>query len=187
MSINDLRFTRTLLSKPVPRGLDVETTLHHFAIVTFWVDPSNLRKHLHPRFEPVCLAAAGQPRRALVSVVTFLDRDFRFVACPWFRGSFGQTNYRAYVQDTQTGEQAAWFFGTCLDSISVAVPRYVWKLPWDLVPAITDRGRRDLRTCRELGVVAPWPPTDMPWNVHECHIRHPDGHTIRVSARLEDE
>jgi uncharacterized protein YqjF (DUF2071 family) len=130
MSINDLRFTRTLLSKPVPRGLDVETTLHHFSIVTFWVDPSNLRKHLHPRFEPVCLAAAGQPRRALVSVLTFLDRDFRFVACPWFRGSFGQTNYRAYVQDTQTGEQAAWFFGTCLDSISVAVPRYVWKLPW---------------------------------------------------------
>jgi predicted lactoylglutathione lyase len=39
----------------------------------------------------------------------------------------------------------------------------------------------------KLGVVAPWPPTDMPWNVHECHIRHPDGHTIRVSARLEEE
>ena len=39
----------------------------------------------------------------------------------------------------------------------------------------------------KLGVVAPWPPTDMPWNVRECHIRHPDGHTIRVSARLEDE
>jgi catechol 2,3-dioxygenase-like lactoylglutathione lyase family enzyme len=38
-----------------------------------------------------------------------------------------------------------------------------------------------------LGIVAPWPPTDMPWNVRECHIRHPDGHMIRVSARLEDE
>jgi catechol 2,3-dioxygenase-like lactoylglutathione lyase family enzyme len=37
------------------------------------------------------------------------------------------------------------------------------------------------------GLVAPWPPTDMPWNVRECHIRHPDGHTIRVSARLEEE
>lgn len=129
MSIEELRFTPTLLSKPLLRGLVCETTLQHFAIVTYWVDASTLRKHLHPRFEPVCLPVDGR-RRALVSVVTFLDRDFRFVACPWFKGSFGQTNYRAYVEDTRTGEQAAWFFGTCLDSVSVAVPRYLWRLPW---------------------------------------------------------
>ena len=138
MSIENLRFTSTLLSKPAPRGLAVETTLQHFAIVTYWVDPSTLRKHLHPRFEPVCLAVDGLPRRALVSVVTFLDRDFRFVACPWFKASFGQTNYRAYVEDTQTGEQAAWFFGTCLDSVSVAVPRYLWRLPWHRARMVFD-------------------------------------------------
>ena len=130
ISIEDLRFTPKHLKKPLPRGLAVETTLQHFAIVTYWVDPSNLRKHLHPRFEPVCLASDGRSRQALVSVVTFLDRDFRFAAFPYFRGSFGQTNYRAYVADTQTGEQAAWFFGTCLDSVSVAIPRYLWRLPW---------------------------------------------------------
>ena len=107
--IEDLRFTSALLSKPAPRGLTVETTLQHFAIVTYWVDPPSLRKTLHPRFEPVCLAAAGSSARALVSVVTFLDRDFRLVACPWIRRSFGQTNYRAYVLDTVTGEQVAWF------------------------------------------------------------------------------
>ena len=39
----------------------------------------------------------------------------------------------------------------------------------------------------KLGIHAPWPPTDMPWNVRECHIRHPDGHTFRVSANLECE
>jgi catechol 2,3-dioxygenase-like lactoylglutathione lyase family enzyme len=39
----------------------------------------------------------------------------------------------------------------------------------------------------ELGIVAPWPPADMPWSVRECHIRHPDGHVFRVGARLEDE
>jgi hypothetical protein len=39
----------------------------------------------------------------------------------------------------------------------------------------------------QLGVEAPWPPTDMPWNVRECHLRHPDGHTFRVGARLEEE
>jgi hypothetical protein len=131
MSIEELRFTPTLLSKPAPRGLAAETTLQHFAIVTYWVDTATLRKHVHPRFEPVCLAVDGRrPCRALVSAVTFLDRDFRFVACPWIRRSFGQTNYRAYVEDTHTGEQAAWFFGTCLDSLAVTVPRHLWKLPW---------------------------------------------------------
>ena len=130
MSIESLRFTPGLLTKPVARGLAAETTLQHFAIVTYWVDPAALKKHLHPRFEPVCLTADGRAPRSIVSVVTFLDRDFRFVACPWPAWSFGQTNYRAYVHDTETGEQAVWFFGTCLDSISVWVPRYLWKLPW---------------------------------------------------------
>jgi uncharacterized protein YqjF (DUF2071 family) len=129
-SIEDLRFTPELLSRPFPRGLAVETTLQHFAIVTYWVDPSALRRLIHSRFEPVCLAINGRSPRALVSVVTFFDRDFRFVAWPHFKRSFGQTNYRAYVLDTITGEQAAWFFGTCLDSASVAVPHYLWRLPW---------------------------------------------------------
>ena len=38
----------------------------------------------------------------------------------------------------------------------------------------------------KLGITAPFPPTDMPWNVRECHIRHPDGHTFRVSAGIEE-
>jgi Uncharacterized conserved protein (COG2071) len=130
VSIESLRFSPDLLTKPAPRALTVETTLQHFAIVTYWVEPAALRKHLHPRFEPVRLPVDGKASRSLVSVVTFLDRDFRFVACPWPKWSFGQTNYRAYVDDTETGEQAVWFFGTCLDSISVSVPRYLWKLPW---------------------------------------------------------
>jgi catechol 2,3-dioxygenase-like lactoylglutathione lyase family enzyme len=29
------------------------------------------------------------------------------------------------------------------------------------------------------------PPMDMPWGVRECHLRHPDGHTFRVSANIE--
>jgi len=38
----------------------------------------------------------------------------------------------------------------------------------------------------KLGVQAPWPPTDMPWHVRECHIRHPDGHTFRVSCGIPE-
>ncbi len=39
----------------------------------------------------------------------------------------------------------------------------------------------------KLGLVVPWPPTDMPWNMREFHIRHPDGHTFRIGAALEEE
>ncbi len=30
------------------------------------------------------------------------------------------------------------------------------------------------------------PPTDEPWGVREFHLRHPDGHTFRVSAGLSE-
>ena len=46
------------------------------------------------------------------------------------RFAFGQTNYRAYVLDRETGKPGVWFFGTTLASATVAVPRYLWKLPW---------------------------------------------------------
>jgi uncharacterized glyoxalase superfamily protein PhnB len=34
----------------------------------------------------------------------------------------------------------------------------------------------------ELGLDVSMPPTDEPWGVREFHLRHPDGHTFRVSA-----
>jgi uncharacterized glyoxalase superfamily protein PhnB len=40
---------------------------------------------------------------------------------------------------------------------------------------------------REQGVTVHGPPQDMPWNVREFHIRHPDGHTFRVSAPLAED
>ena len=130
MPLDDLRFTPALMTRPPPRGLAAETSLRHFSIVTFCVDPDRLRAHLHARFEPDIIPDTQGRGRALVSVVTFLDEDFRFVACPWPRNTFGQTNYRSYVTDTATGEHVAWFFGTCLDSLSVVIPRYLWRIPW---------------------------------------------------------
>jgi len=32
-----------------------------------------------------------------------------------------------------------------------------------------------------------YPPTNEPWGVREFHLRHPDGHTFRVSAGLEED
>ena len=37
------------------------------------------------------------------------------------------------------------------------------------------------RRCVERGIEITWPPTDMPWNVREMHVRHPDGHVFRIS------
>ena len=45
-----LRFTPELLSKPHLSGIDAVTTLRHFSIVTYAVEPDALKKHLHPRF-----------------------------------------------------------------------------------------------------------------------------------------
>ncbi len=128
--MNAPRFTDEMLTRPEVSGIDVTTTLRHFAIITYEVDPERLRPHLHPRFVPDRIAGSGGSDRALVSVVPFLDVDFRFASCPWPTFSFGQTNYRAYVIDTETGERVVWFFGTCVDSWSVLVPRFRWKLPW---------------------------------------------------------
>jgi catechol 2,3-dioxygenase-like lactoylglutathione lyase family enzyme len=41
------------------------------------------------------------------------------------------------------------------------------------------------RRCVEQGLEVTWPPTDMPWNVREMHVRHPDGHVFRVSQGKE--
>ncbi|MEL7226084.1 MAG: bleomycin resistance family protein [Cyanobacteria bacterium P01_D01_bin.36] len=30
-----------------------------------------------------------------------------------------------------------------------------------------------------------FPPTDLPWNVRECHLRHPDGHVFRIGKPTE--
>ena len=35
--------------------------------------------------------------------------------------------------------------------------------------------------CKAQGIEITWEPTNMPWNVREMHIRHPDGHVFRIS------
>jgi Glyoxalase/Bleomycin resistance protein/Dioxygenase superfamily len=40
--------------------------------------------------------------------------------------------------------------------------------------------------CVAAGLEVTFPPTDMPWNVREMHLRHPDGHVFRVGRGLED-
>lgn len=122
-------FTSAMLERRPPRGIDVTTTLRDFAIVTYAIPPQRLLPHLAPRFTPELIDIPGG-KRALISVVPFRDTAFRLAGFPLPGIGFGQTNYRAYVRERPTGSRAAWFFGTALDSATVAVPRHVWQLPW---------------------------------------------------------
>jgi catechol 2,3-dioxygenase-like lactoylglutathione lyase family enzyme len=57
----------------------------------------------------------------------------------------------------------------------------VWMSIWvDDVDAV-------FKLCQEKGLEVTWPPTDMPWNVREMHVRHPDGHVFRISRGIEEE
>ncbi len=38
--------------------------------------------------------------------------------------------------------------------------------------------------CEAQGIEIAWPPTDMPWGVREMHVRHPDGHVLRIGTGL---
>lgn len=40
--------------------------------------------------------------------------------------------------------------------------------------------------CLAQGIEVAWPPTDMPWNMREMHVRHPDGHVFRIGTSLEE-
>jgi len=57
----------------------------------------------------------------------------------------------------------------------------VWMSLWVPSPAAVD-AVYDVAV-RE-GLLVTCPPADMPWNVRECHIQHPDGHVFRVSCTI---
>ena len=60
----------------------------------------------------------------------------------------------------------------------------VWMSWWLATPAEVDEV---YELALKLGIVAPFPPTDMPWNVREMHLRHPDGHVFRIGKGLEED
>ena len=43
------------------------------------------------------------------------------------------------------------------------------------------------RHCLAQSIDITWDPTDMPWNVREMHVRHPDGHVFRISCVINVE
>jgi hypothetical protein len=60
----------------------------------------------------------------------------------------------------------------------------VWMSWWMESPADVDKLHS---TAVAFEMTITQPPTDEPWGVREFHLRHPDGHTFRVSAGLGGE
>lgn len=114
---------------PAPGPRDAVATLRHFAIVTYAIPPERVAGLIDPRFALDCVTIDGV-ERALISLVPFQDHEFRWPASSGTPRRFGQTNYRIYVRDRDTGRRAVWFLGTTLGSWTVVVPRWLWRLPW---------------------------------------------------------
>ncbi|MEZ7502399.1 DUF2071 domain-containing protein [Psychrobacter sp. Arc29] len=118
-----------ITKRPKPKGIDVLCGLKHFAIITYAV-PADRFKGLFPARFKLDVVEIGGQEMGLISVVPFIDVDFTSAVFPFPKFTMGQTNYRIYIIDTKTGERCVWFLGTTLDSWTIAVPRYLWNLPW---------------------------------------------------------
>src|SRR5262245_2210240 len=120
---------RRLAVRPDGR-LDVLSKLDHFALINYALPKSRLEPYIPAsRFEIPEFMIVGR-LLAMMSAVPFVDRDFHFIRMfPFLKFHFGQTNYRAYVIDKQSGEHGVWFFGTTLGSALVYAPRGLWRIP----------------------------------------------------------
>lgn len=118
-----------LTERPKPKGMDVLCGLQHFAIITYAVPAERFSGIFPDRFQ-LDTIEVNERSLGLISVVPFIDVDFTSAVFPFPKFTMGQTNYRIYIIDRTTGERCVWFLGTTLDSWTLAVPRYLWNLPW---------------------------------------------------------
>lgn len=124
------RFRDCLIDRPKPKGIDVLCGLKHFAIITYAVPIDRFRGLFPDRFELDKIEVGGR-EMGLISVVPFVDVDFTSAVYSFPKFTMGQTNYRIYIIDKETNERCVWFLGTVLDSWTLVVPKFFWKLPWN--------------------------------------------------------
>jgi catechol 2,3-dioxygenase-like lactoylglutathione lyase family enzyme len=59
----------------------------------------------------------------------------------------------------------------------------VWMSWWVETSAEVDEAHA---LAQRLGFEVTYPPTDEEWGVREFHLRHPDGHMVRVGSVIQD-
>lgn len=126
---DSLTFEDLLNPRPAASGLDAICKLQHFSIITYAVAASRLNGLLPSRFTLDTITIDGD-EKGLVSVVPFVAVDFTSAVIPFPSFTMGQTDYRVYIVDRVTGDRCVWSLGTILDSWTLIVPRYLWRLPW---------------------------------------------------------
>ncbi len=92
----------------------------------------------------------------------------------------------------QSGECRIFFCQDCQGARGGPQPREpwdnqagsVWMSWWLASPGEVDEA---YALAVRHGLRALFPPENMPWNAREFNLRHPDGHTFRVSAGLPEE
>lgn len=131
------KFQDYLIERPKPTGIDVLCRLKHFAIITYAVPADRFSGIFPERFKLDTVEVEGR-EMGLISVVPFIDVDFTSAIFPFPKFTMGQTNYRIYIIDKENNERCVWFLGTTLDSWTLAIPRYLWNLPWHAGKVIFD-------------------------------------------------
>ncbi|NME72637.1 DUF2071 domain-containing protein [Flammeovirga aprica] len=124
--------------KPQKNKLNVHTLLEHFAIISYKVELHKIAPLIPDPFKLWTFESDGKTY-ALISAVTFKDKDFKFhniTSKPKF--AFYQTNFRTYVIHKETNEYCAWFFGTNLGSFTHIIPKRLWKMPWEMADYTCD-------------------------------------------------
>ncbi|KXX68728.1 DUF2071 domain-containing protein [Flammeovirga sp. SJP92] len=117
--------------KPLKQRFNVHTFLEHFSIVSYKVELHKIAPLIPEPFK-LWTFESGDREYALISAVTFKDKDFQFHNInPKPKFAFYQTNFRSYIINKKTNEHCAWFFGTNLGSVSHIIPKYLWKMPWE--------------------------------------------------------
>lgn len=89
--------------------------------------------------------------------------EFNIFLCEGGQGSRGGAMPRHVRDDDTGGVWMCWFLSS---------------------PAKVDEA---YKLALEHGITVTRPPTDEPWGMRECHLRHPDGHTFRVGSGLENQ
>jgi uncharacterized glyoxalase superfamily protein PhnB len=129
----------------------------------------------------------------ILNVTSVIDSIVWFERLGWRRGF-----------SWPDGETDAGFGSVCSDGAEIflcrgaqgsrgtIMPRFpgddetdgVWMSWWMGAPAEVDELHN---TALTHGMTVTSPPTDKPWGVREFHLRHPDGHMVRVSAGLGEQ
>lgn len=90
------------------------------------------------------------------------SNEFEIFLCVDSQGSKGKGKNRSTF-DEEGGESA---------------DKGVWMSIW-----VTDADQIHSQ-CLDEGIEVMFGPENMPWNVRELHIRHPDGHVFRITQTL---